>query len=61
LLGINEVYYLKYKCKAHKRYNCLQSIINQKLCKKDIKSAEQQSLGLLDLEINENIGGGAKV
>ncbi len=31
LLGINQVYYCRFKCKMHKHYNYLQSIFNLKL------------------------------
>jgi hypothetical protein len=37
LLGINQVYYRQYKCKAHKHYNYLQSIFDKKFFTKDNK------------------------
>ncbi len=48
MLGINQAYFSKYKCKTHKYYNDLQSIFNEKLFTKDIKNAKHQSSGLVD-------------
>ncbi len=59
-LGINQVYYWRYKCETHNHCNYLQSIFNQTLFTKDIKNAKGWSLGLFRSMICENEGGRAQ-
>jgi hypothetical protein len=43
VLGINQVYYRRFKDKTHKHCNCLQSIFNQKNLAKYIKKPSSKA------------------